>query len=71
MIDKIDGDLKEVLAEARAIYFAMTHGAITSQQAIVRTRPYLQKLNSAIGLIAKKHNQKPKYISFNNLGENI
>lgn len=71
MNKKRDGDLRELLAEARAIFFAMAQGATTSRQAKDRTKPLLQKINIAIEVIAKKHNQKPKYITFSDLGKNI
>lgn len=71
MTNELDGDLREVLAEARAIYFAMIHGAITSQQAKFRTKPHLRKINKAIDIIAKKYNENPKHISFSDLGKNV
>lgn len=68
MSNKKDGDLKETLAQARAIYLAMLHGVITSQQARILTKPLLKKVNTGIKVIAKKYKQKPDYISFGELG---
>ena len=66
-----NGDLREQFAEARAIYYAMLHGAITYQQAKLRTKPILQRINTSIALIARKHQVKPKFISFHSLGINL
>ena len=63
--------LREMLAEARAIYYAMTHGAITYQQAKLQTMPILDRINTSITLIAKKYKVKPKYITFYHLGRNF
>lgn len=63
-----DGDLKELLGEARAIHFAMTHGQLSYQEAKSKTSPLLQKINAAVVVIAKKHNKKPKLIQFSDLG---
>lgn len=65
------GDVREQFAEARAIYYAMLHGAITYQQAKLRTKPILDHINTSIAFIAKKHKVKPKYITFYNLGINF
>jgi len=66
-----DGDLKKLLGEARAIYFAMTHGQISYQEAKIRVKTLLQKINAAIEVIAKKYKQRPKYIKFSDLGNRI
>lgn len=70
MVD-CDGDLKELLATARAIYFAYQQGAITQKQAKERSEPILRRLNSTIKLIAQKFKMKPKYISFQDLGRGV
>lgn len=70
MID--DGeDLKEIFAEARAIYFAMLHGAITSHQAKLRVAPFLRHINATVRHIAKEHKVKPTYITFFDLGKTL
>ncbi len=66
-----DEDLRELLATARAIYFAYQQEAITFQQAKSRTQPLLISINEAITKIAKKYRVKPQYISFSDLGQRI
>lgn len=66
-----DGDLREKLGEARAIHYAMVHGAITYEEAKLRTKPILQQINSQIASISKKHKVHPRYITFYNLGFNL
>jgi len=61
-------NLKDLLAEARAIYFAMLNDAITPRQAKSLTKPILRRINSAVVLIAKEHNLKPRKIKFYELG---
>ncbi len=64
-------DLRELLAIARAIHFAYQHNAITRQQAKLRTKPILQRINATVELIAKEFKVKPKYITFQELGSNL
>lgn len=66
-----NGELKDLLGEARAIHYAMQHGAISYERAKYLTKPILDRINNAIGLIAKKHKVKPEYIRFHNLGWNL
>lgn len=66
-----DNQLRELFAEARAIHIAMQHGAITYEEAKVRTYPLLQQINEALKLLAKEFNRKPKRITFFDLGRNI
>lgn len=66
-----DNFLKELLGETRAIYFAMQYGAITYEEAKLRTNPLLQRLNISIKEIAIKHKIKPRYIKFQDLGRNL
>jgi len=66
-----DKDVHKLFAEAKAIYFTMQHGAITYQQAKLRTKPLLQQINDRVELIAKKHKVKPKYILFQDLGVTV
>lgn len=64
-------NLRDLFAEARAIYFAMLNDAITPQQAKSLTKPILRRINSAVVLIAKEHNLKPRKIKFYELGTTI
>ncbi len=64
-------DLRELLAEARAIHFAMSHGQLTYEQAKLLTNPILRSVNDHVGRIAKEYRVKPKYIKFQDLGRNL
>lgn len=65
-------DLRELLAEARAIHFAMQHGQLTYEEAKLRVQPILHRVNTVVGLISKEHNiKKPRFIKFQNLGRNL
>jgi len=66
-----DGNLRELLGQARAIHFAMTHEQLSYKEAKIRTKPLLQKINKETEVIAKKYHQKPKIITFNDLGRNF
>lgn len=66
-----DEDLRELFGQARAIYLVMACGQISYQDAKNRTKPLLQKINKATEVIAKKYHQKPKMITFNDLGRNF
>ncbi len=66
-----NNNLRDLLAEARAIHFAMRNGAITYQDAKLRVQPILRRLNDHIGLIAKQHKVKPRYLKFQDLGRNL
>lgn len=68
---KIDKELTEILAEARAIHFAMRHKAITYEEAKKCVEPMLERLNKAGEQIAQKYGIKYKKITFQNLGTNI
>lgn len=70
-IQKIDNKLTEILAEARAIHFAMRHKTITYDEAKKRVEPLLEKLNKAGAIIARKYGIKYRKITFQNLGENL
>ncbi len=65
---RINTKAMNLLAEARAIHLAMRHGALTYEQAKLRVQPILGRVNTMAGLIAKRHNIKPKYIKFQALG---
>jgi len=64
-------DLRKLFAEARAIYFAMLQGAITSQKAKKLSKPILRHINATVVLIARKHNVKTRHITFQDLGVNL
>lgn len=66
-----NNNIKNLLAEARAIHFAMSHGQLTYEQAKLRVQPILRHVNAIVGLIAKEHKVKPKYIKFQDLGRII
>lgn len=65
----INKELHELLAEARAIRFALEHNAISYDGATKRVKPLLDKLNAAGASIAKKYGMKYRKITFENLGE--
>lgn len=62
---------KELLAEARAIHFAMKKGAITYEKAKELTKPILADVNTRIIAIANKYGQRPKLLKFQDLGRNL
>lgn len=64
-------DLKELLAEARAIHLAMSYGQLTYEQAKLRVQPILLSVNTIVRLIAKRNKMKPKHIRFQDLGRNL
>lgn len=64
-------NIKDLLAQARAIHFAMRHGAITYQQAKTRVEPILRIVNNHIELIAKRYKRKSRLIKFQDLGRNL
>lgn len=64
-------ELHNILAEARAIHFAMEHNAIGYKEAKKRIVPMLKKLNKTGIRIAQKYGVKYQPITFQNLGENI
>ncbi len=68
---KLDEELTEILAEARAIHFAMRNGALSYDEAKKRVEPMIERLNKAGKSIAKKYGRTYKKITFQNLGENI
>ncbi len=60
--------LDELLAEARAIRFAMEHKALSYKEAKKRVELILEKVNEAGERIAKKYGVKHRRITFKNLG---
>lgn len=71
MMNNDNNRIKDLLAEARAIHFAMRNGAITYEEAKLRVQPILRSVNDHIGRIAKECKVKPKYIKFQDLGRNL
>jgi hypothetical protein len=59
-----DTRLDEILAEARAIKFAMKNGALSYSQAKERVKPLLARVNEVGKLIAKKYGRKYREIRF-------
>ncbi|MBI4067716.1 hypothetical protein HY407_05015 [Candidatus Gottesmanbacteria bacterium] len=66
-----NNNLRDLLAEARAVHLAMRYGQITYEQAKVRVQPILRSVNDHVGRIAKECKVKPKYIKFQDLGRNL
>ncbi len=66
-----DKTLTELLAEARAIRFALECKTISYTEAKNRVKPLLEKLNKAGIRIAKKYGVKYKKVTFQNLGSNF
>jgi hypothetical protein len=66
-----NNNLKDTLAQARAIHFAMHNGVISYEKAHELTKPLLDKVNIHIAKIARKSNQKPQKLVFQDLGRNL
>ena len=66
-ITTINQRLDEILAEARAIKFAMKHGALPYSEAKERVTPILEKVNAVGKDIAKKYGRTHRIIRFNDL----
>lgn len=64
-------NLRELLAEARAIHLAMKHGALSYQKAKIMTKPYLDTINKEVRKMACQYGVRPKEIRFNDLNRNI
>lgn len=63
--------MRELLAEARAIHFAMKYGALSYERATVMTRPHLETINKKIRRIARQRRVRPKEIRFQDLGRSL
>lgn len=66
-----NNNVRELLAEARAIHFAMRNGQLSYDQAKLRVQPILRGVNDHIASIAKPYKVKPRYIKFQDLGRNL
>jgi len=64
-------NLRELMAEARAIHLAMRQGAMTYEEAKIKTRPYLDIVNRESAKIARKYGQRPSKIKFHHLNRGI
>lgn len=64
-------NLRELLAEARAIHLAMKYGALSYERATVMTKPYLEVINEKIRRMARQYRTRPKEISFQDLGRSL
>ncbi len=62
---------KEILAKARAVHFAMHHGVISYEKAHELTDPLLREINDYIVKTAKKFDQRPKKLVFQDLGRTL
>ena len=64
-------NLRELMGQARAVYFAMRHSAISYQEAKDLTEPILSRINAGVEIVAKKHKVKSTHVTFQNLGRNL
>lgn len=64
---EVDKQATELLAEARAIRFAVKNGAITYESAKERVKPLLEKVNKVGAFIARKYKRKYRRITFQEL----
>lgn len=64
-------NLRDLLAEARAIHLAMKHGALSYQKAKTMTKPYLSTINKEVRKMARQHKVSPKEIKFSDLNRNL
>lgn len=60
-------NLKELLAEARAIHRAMKFGAMTYEHAKELTRPHLKIINRESAKIARRYGVRPTKVKFSDL----
>lgn len=70
-MNEINKDLRELLAEARAIHLAASYNAISYEEAKKRVEATLKRLNEEGERIAKEFGVKHKKITFQNLGVNL
>lgn len=66
-ISQNDQTISILVAEARALRFALVHNAVTYGEAKTRAEAILQKVNEAGEEIAKKHGRKYRMIKFSDL----
>ena len=64
-------DLRELLAEARAIHYAMKRGALSYEKAKIMTKPYLDTINKEVRKMARQYKVRAKEIRFNDLNRSM
>lgn len=62
---------RDLLAQARAMYFAMQRGSISYEKALNITKPLLKVLNKKVKEIARKHKIEPRLFKFQDLGRTL
>ncbi len=60
--------LRELFAEARAIYFAMLHNAISHEKGVQKINVILDRINKETAVIAKKYGVKHRDFTYTDLG---
>ncbi|MDE2026408.1 MAG: hypothetical protein KGJ07_07990 [Patescibacteria group bacterium] len=60
--------LRELFAEARAIYFALLNNAVSKEKGIQKIEIILAEINKETSHIAKKHGIKHKDLTYKDLG---
>lgn len=60
--------LRELFAEARAIYFALLNNAVPKENGIQKIKIILAEINKQTSQIAKKHGVKHKDLTYKDLG---
>lgn len=64
-------NLRELLAEARAIHLAMRHGALSYEKAKIMTKPHLDTINKEVRKLARKCSVQPKELRFQDLNRGL
>ena len=64
-------NLRDLLAEARTIHFAMKQGAISYEKAKDMTKPYLNTINNEVRKLARQHGVQPKELKFQDLARGL
>lgn len=64
-------NLRELLAEARAIHLAMRRGALSYEKAKIMTQPYLDTINQEVRKLARQYGVRPKEIRFQDLSRGL
>jgi hypothetical protein len=60
--------LRDLFAEARAIYYALLNGAVSKEKGIQKIEIILAEINKEASHIAKKHGVKHKDLTYKDLG---
>lgn len=64
-------NLRNLLAEARAIHFAMKRGALSYEKAKIMTKPYLDTINKEVRKMARQYSVPAKEIRFHDLNRGL